>query len=276
MSAPALPLHNPPHAPLEGQIAGHAGQIVALPNGLIAKAGPQKETDFYEALYASNRPDIVQFRAVLPRFAGAGHITHPVSGEETPAIHIENIVEPFVNASAADIKVGTRLYGDEANDEKRARMEEQARITTSLETGLRICGMKVYDPVHGTYLVHDKAFGRALTPATIHTGIRALFSVPTSGKLISASALRAVHVKLVTIRVALQQACVRLYGGSVLIVYQDEDSVNKTAMADVRLIDFAHSHVAAESEGPDEGVLFGVNNLIRMIEDLIAEAEREQ
>jgi hypothetical protein len=58
-------------------------------------------------------------------------------------IKIENVLHEFTQPCVMDVKVGTRVHGEDASPEKAARMEEQARITTSLKTGLRICGMKV-------------------------------------------------------------------------------------------------------------------------------------
>jgi inositol-polyphosphate multikinase len=42
-----------------------------------------------------------------------------------------------------DIKLGTRLYDDEASEEKRARMIKKAEETTSFETGVRLTGFQV-------------------------------------------------------------------------------------------------------------------------------------
>jgi hypothetical protein len=42
-----------------------------------------------------------------------------------------------------DVKIGRRLYDDDATIEKRQKMEQQTLMTTSGSVGLRICGLKV-------------------------------------------------------------------------------------------------------------------------------------
>ncbi|KAJ3024221.1 hypothetical protein HKX48_004494 [Thoreauomyces humboldtii] len=253
------------------QIAGHPGLFHQLPDGLISKACPQIEADFYTTLFESQRPDLVQFRSVLPRFAGHASPVEDVAKAHpkcTARIQLENILEPFVAPSVADIKVGVRLYGEDATEAKRLHMEDQAARTTSLATGLRICGMKVQHAPSGASLALDKRFGRTLTPETLPTGVRTFFTIPASSPsaLVPLATLRSTLDRLSAVLVALETACVRLYGASLLVVY-DEDGA-----ADCRVIDFAHSHVVDVVEGPDAGALFGVRNLVAILEALIEES----
>ncbi|KAI8816075.1 uncharacterized protein EV422DRAFT_547247 [Fimicolochytrium jonesii] len=254
---------------LTHQIAGHAGQILSLPNGLIAKVCPIKEKHFYEHVFHSPRADLVAFQTIIPKYAGVpADIPPPTTptGEidtTKAVIQAQDVLRPFTNPSVADIKIGTRLYGTEADAAKQARMEHQAAITTSGATGLRICGTRVFRRSDQTSVVHDRTFGRALTVKTLPSGVDEFFSaadIPDATqkrKLVEkvAAALRAVLA-------VLEKACVRLYGASLLVVYGDDDEV------DVKIIDFAHSHVEEETEGPDEGAVFGVKYLIRILEEL--------
>lgn len=56
---------------------------------------------------------------------------------------LENVSHPFVRPNVLDVKLGTVLYEATASEEKRKRMEEQARNTTTLETGVRLTGFQV-------------------------------------------------------------------------------------------------------------------------------------
>ncbi|KAJ1561401.1 hypothetical protein HK405_004025 [Cladochytrium tenue] len=124
-------------------------------------------------------------------------------------------------ASVMDVKLGTRLYGVDASPEKRARMEEQARCTTSGETGLRICGMRIYDPATGSHEHLDRLYGRGLTAATLGTGISSFFARERTRSPAAAACLAAAaRAKVEALRDALQvfPSC-RLYGASVLLAF---------------------------------------------------------
>jgi len=56
---------------------------------------------------------------------------------------LENISYPFKKPNVLDIKLGTVLYEDTASEEKKQRMIQAAKATTSLETGVRITGFQV-------------------------------------------------------------------------------------------------------------------------------------
>jgi hypothetical protein len=57
---------------------------------------------------------------------------------------LENITNAFLKPNILDIKLGTILYGPDANEEKKARMIQRAKDTTSLETGIRLTGFQVF------------------------------------------------------------------------------------------------------------------------------------
>ncbi len=52
---------------------------------------------------------------------------------------LDGLDEPCV----LDIKLGQRLYDDDADEAKRQKMIKQTQETTSGSLGLRICGAKV-------------------------------------------------------------------------------------------------------------------------------------
>ena len=56
---------------------------------------------------------------------------------------LENLSHRFSKPNILDIKLGTKLFDDEASEEKKARMIQKAKDTTSLETGMRLTGFQV-------------------------------------------------------------------------------------------------------------------------------------
>lgn len=56
---------------------------------------------------------------------------------------MEDLKKGIDQLCAIDIKLGKRLYDDDASDVKKAHMIEQSRKTTSGILGLRICGATV-------------------------------------------------------------------------------------------------------------------------------------
>ena len=59
------------------------------------------------------------------------------------SIVLENVSATFIKPCILDIKLGTALYDDSANEDKKERMIKAARETTSLETGVRLTGFMV-------------------------------------------------------------------------------------------------------------------------------------
>ena len=61
---------------------------------------------------------------------------------------LENLSHGFLKPNILDIKLGTVLYDETANEEKVARMIETAKNTTSFETGVRLTGFQVGVEAH--------------------------------------------------------------------------------------------------------------------------------
>lgn len=56
---------------------------------------------------------------------------------------LENLTYRFLRPNVLDIKLGTQLYDDNADEAKKARMIESSLATTSSSTGMRITGFQV-------------------------------------------------------------------------------------------------------------------------------------
>ena len=182
---------------------------------MIVKPCKQSEIDFYESTPA--HPDILPF---IPTYMGrlslgsetaqaAGALILP--GETTPddvarlntatlpvvdhawapsnggkiqtdlAIVLQNIAAGYKKPNILDVKLGARLWADDAPVEKRQRLDKAAEETTSKPLGFRIAGMKTY---HGAdddrltsdeYKVFDKHYGRVFNADTVHRGFEEFF-----------------------------------------------------------------------------------------------------
>lgn len=56
---------------------------------------------------------------------------------------LANLAYAYTRPNIMDVKLGTVLYAPYATDEKRQRMDRQAKETTTFETGIRLTGCQV-------------------------------------------------------------------------------------------------------------------------------------
>jgi len=61
----------------------------------------------------------------------------------TQSVVLQNLSYAFTKPNIMDAKLGTVLYEPGATEEKKAKMEKQARETTIGSTGLRLTGCQV-------------------------------------------------------------------------------------------------------------------------------------
>lgn len=185
------------------------------------------------------------------------------------AIVIENIACGFKRPSIIDIKLGSRLWADDAPPAKRRRLDEVSKGTTSGALGFRIAGMKVWVGEKGAhvrsydeereeaddaarerttpnsktqskvtvievdgYQRYDRWYGRSLTTENIEEGFRTFLSGARAGAHDHTTLLASrIASNLRNIQSALEEEETRMYSSSVLIIYEGDPEALDEAIA---------------------------------------------
>ncbi|KAF2148936.1 SAICAR synthase-like protein [Myriangium duriaei CBS 260.36] len=146
------------------------------------------------------------------------------------AVVLENIAYGFVKPNILDVKLGARLWDDDAPDAKRQRLEKVARSTTSASLGFRIAGMKTFNG--HSYKIFDKLYGRSLSQETVKQAFDELFdnasNDPDAASLsqVLPGAIEAVE----DIEHTISHQESRMYSSSLLFVYEGDRNARKIAL----------------------------------------------
>ncbi len=239
------------------------------------------------------------------------------------SIVLENVTAGFKRPNVIDLKLGARLWNDDAPEMKRRKLDEVSNATTSRSLGFRVAGMKVYRPrkkekaegicedhvvvEEDGYLSYDKSYGRKFGAENVHEafveflGGEENLKKPGRTKLVAKRLAREVK----DLAAVLQEEESRMYSASVLMVYEGDETAIEAALQDekrraataasdasdeieedatseeedgeqllkvseMRLIDFAHAQWTP-GQGPDENALHGLENVLKILEQLTAE-----
>jgi len=166
--------------------------------------------------------------------------------------------------------MGTRQYGDDAPESKRKSQNLKVEKSTSGTLGIRLCGMQVFQISTNRYLCRNKYYGRSLNDDGLRQSLSQFFHNGISLRTEIFLPLLDQLNRLLEIINRLDSF--RFFTSSLLIIYDGLEPYD----IDVRVIDFAHAtHHDIMSDcphiGPDEGFIFGLKNLIEIIEELAKE-----
>ncbi|GJQ14597.1 hypothetical protein GpartN1_g6388.t1 [Galdieria partita] len=293
--------------PYPHQVGGH-GALSSYKRGRVLKPVARKEIDFYNFIYSDSVPSELEWlRMITPKYFGqlktqakarrllesesmpfSQTFTNTVAHEDMKdserniwkdqvgelvmdtnpwaracllkELQKEEDVKSFIiledltchlkKPCVLDCKMGTRHYDDDATEEKKKAHIEKATKTTSSCTGIRFTGMQVYKVPSHTFLFHDKYYGRRLKP---HELKRELFEFLHNGVLLRVDII--------------EQFLSKLHW-----LFQ-RDEVTTCPMSDMRMIDFAHTQRCVGEK--NDGYLFGLSNLIHLMESLLEDERNE-
>uniref|UniRef100_A0A1I7TZ64 Kinase n=1 Tax=Caenorhabditis tropicalis TaxID=1561998 RepID=A0A1I7TZ64_9PELO len=160
-----------------------------------------------------------------------------------------------------DLKLGTRTYSDYITEERKQHHIRKALRNTTSRLGVRMCGASFHGATEGKIIKWSKAWGKEMSSEEFSMAMKAFFNVSEPQKRDTILQLRKIKTAL--------ESCpgFRFFGASLLAVLDDLDG--KTVI--IKMIDFAsmaRSELGQpQYEGPDDGALFGVNNMLSILED---------
>ncbi|KAF4267396.1 hypothetical protein KXV68_001447 [Aspergillus fumigatus] len=176
------------------------------------------------------------------------------------SIVLENIASGFKRPNVLDVKLGARLWADDAPPAKRAKLEAVAKETTSGSLGFRIAGMKIWTGAHGEtdegsktnpyatkhegsegargkivekdgYKRYDKWYGRSFNEKNVKEGFETFLAGAKAGP-VDRSKLIAKRLadELRRVQSILESEESRMYSSSVLIVYEGDPEAMEQAL----------------------------------------------
>lgn len=256
-------------SPSDGVLSSRSGEIVVKPC-------KQSEIDFYESTHA--HPDFAVYIPAylgtlslgeskpvqaagavllppdtspdLPSPATFGGDTLTIENVWTPsgggkiqtdlAIVLENVALDYKKPNILDVKLGARLWADDAPPAKRAKLDKAAEETTSKPLGFRIAGGKVYqrccsgeEITLDGYKLFDKNYGRALTAETVRKGFEDYLLLAPGAKAKGGlkKVLRRFLADLKGMIEAIESEESRMYSASLLFVYEGDAEALEQAFA---------------------------------------------
>ncbi|CAH0520609.1 unnamed protein product [Peronospora belbahrii] len=269
------------------QVGGHSTAKTSLKalNGRILKPFQNKqrgerERDFYERVFVSEK-ESTEFAALmrfLPTYYGTIVAPQAEDKEEEmtfvngECLVLEDLTWGRQWPCIMDVKMGTRSYEEDASAEKIAF--EKSKFPLQETVGLRIQGIKVFDPQRQSYVEFDKVFGRAITSVDeLALAFRRYFPVQDTIKTIKL--LEAFLRRLDQLKTWFDdQQGTMFIASSFLFLYDGVESVEEAKLtseaykADIRLIDFAHvTHPSLPKH--DEGMQTGITTLTECFRTLL-------
>lgn len=190
------------------------------------------------------------------------------------ALVLENATAGFKRANILDVKLGVRLWADDAAQEKKDRFDKVTEETTHKKFGFRIAGMRVWqgpgtscggpDVDEEGFRNYDKDYGRyTINNDNVSEAFREFLFCESAGidRELSQILIQAFLTDLEDIRKTLESQESRMYSASLLLVYEGDGQALRAAMEEaskpsrvtngVNGVNGHHSDHEAADEGLD-------------------------
>ena len=180
------------------------------------------------------------------------------------AIVLENAAHGFVKPNILDVKLGVRLWADDAHQEKKTRFDKVTEETTHKDLGFRIAGMRVWQG-HGAvgqdideegYKIYDKNYGRfSIRKDNVHEAFRNFIFAEKAGvdeelgKLVA----QAFMADVGRIQAVLEGQESRMFSSSLLFVFEGDGVALRLAMEDASKSSPTLVNGDGENSEEDEG-----------------------
>ncbi|KAF7596331.1 hypothetical protein BBP40_002075 [Aspergillus hancockii] len=176
------------------------------------------------------------------------------------SIVLENVACGFRRPNVLDVKLGARLWADDAPLAKRTKLDTVSNETTSGSLGFRIAGMKVWTGVNGEtdaggktdpyatryegsegakgeviekdgYRRYDKWYGRSFSDKNVREGFETFLAGAKAGPVDRSTLIaRRLADELKHLQEVLESEESRMYSASVLIVYEGDPEAMGSAL----------------------------------------------
>ncbi|GFS18089.1 kinase [Elysia marginata] len=148
-----------------------------------------------------------------------------------------NVVAGFKKPCILDLKIGSRLHGDDASSTKVASQTGKCSRTTSSSLGVRLCGMQVYQITADRFMNLDKYHGRTLTVETLQLTLRDFLH---NGVRFRQELLQPIISRLAALITCVRRLdTYRFYASSLLIMYDGEVEQEPTELCDSQYVKHA-------------------------------------
>lgn len=156
------------------------------------------------------------------------------------ALVMENVAGGYKKPNILDVKLGARLWADNAPPAKRAKLDKVTGETTSKSLGFRVAGMRIWqgtdtqdqkDVNLDGYKSYDKDYGRSLTPETVVEGFEDYFRVARGTRPLrnTRKLIRRFVEDLQGMQNVLENEESRMYSASLLFVYEGDPAILQEA-----------------------------------------------
>lgn len=181
------------------------------------------------------------------------------------AVVLENAAAGFVKPNILDVKLGVRLWADDAHPEKKIRFDKVTEETTHKELGFRIAGMRVWQG-HGAsgkdideegYRIYDKNYGRfSVQKHNVHEAFKNFIFAESAGideqlgRLVSQAFLADVE----RIQELLEGLESRMYSASLLFVFEGDGESLRSAMEEASKppVNPSHGEITGSEDDEDD------------------------